>query len=193
MSTTTGSGDVQRLLKPGAERIEPQYGGAMNVALDLLDRRVGSEGEVAGPGSRPAASRPPAPAPPAVHGGVEAVLAPRANALCDGALSGKTPLGPGSPVQQSLHAFLDALFDFVLDDRTLIRALEHRRPHAFYANPASQFWISELGRRIHTAHPARNPARFPAEQPAASSMHAGAGASQEPCRLRSANRMRSPA
>jgi hypothetical protein len=26
-------------------------------------------------------------------------------------------------------------------------------PNAYYANPASQFWISELSRRIHAAHP----------------------------------------
>jgi hypothetical protein len=52
-----------------------------------------------------------------------------------------------------LHTYLDALFDFVLDNRALIRALEHRRPHAYYANPASQ-WIDELARRLHGAHPA---------------------------------------
>ncbi|MEU6035982.1 TetR family transcriptional regulator [Actinomadura sp. NPDC047616] len=87
-----------------------------------------------------------------LHGVVEAVLAPRVNALRDAVLTGTPPLGPGGQAHESLAAYLDALFDFVLDNRTLIRALERRRPHAYYANPASQFWISELDRRIHAAH-----------------------------------------
>ncbi|WP_344902739.1 helix-turn-helix domain-containing protein [Actinomadura meridiana] len=89
-----------------------------------------------------------------VSGVVEAVLAPRVSALRDAALTGGPPLGPGAPAREGMHAYADALFDFVLDNRTLIRALEGRRPHAYYANPASQFWISELGRRIHAADPA---------------------------------------
>jgi hypothetical protein len=47
-----------------------------------------------------------------------------------------------------VHAFLDTLIDFVLGNRALIRAIEHRRPDAYYANPASQFWIAELRARI---------------------------------------------
>jgi hypothetical protein len=34
---------------------------------------------------------------------------------------------------ERLHAFLDALFDFVLNNRALIRALEHRRPNGVAA------------------------------------------------------------
>jgi hypothetical protein len=63
--------------------------------------------------------------------------------------TGNPPLGLGGPADGGLHAFLDALFHFVLDNR----ALEHRRPNAYYANPASQFWIGELSRRIRAAHP----------------------------------------
>jgi AcrR family transcriptional regulator len=86
-------------------------------------------------------------------GVVEAVIAPRVAGLQEAVRSGHPPLGPGGPAEDRLHAFVDALFDFVLDNRALIRALEHRRPNAYYANPASQFWISELSRRIHAAHP----------------------------------------
>jgi AcrR family transcriptional regulator len=87
-------------------------------------------------------------------GMVEAVIAPRVGALRDAASSGPPPLGPGGPPEDALHCFIDALFDFVLDNRALIRALEHRGPDAYYANPASQWWIDELRRRIHTARPA---------------------------------------
>jgi len=85
---------------------------------------------------------------------VEAVLAPRVTALRDAVRTGDPPLGPGGPPGDRLHAFLDALCDFVLDNRALIRALEHRRPDAYYANSASRFWISELRRRIRAARPA---------------------------------------
>lgn len=88
-----------------------------------------------------------------VSGVVEAVLAPRVTELRDALLTGPPPLGPGGPSAQALPACVDALFDFVLHNRTLIRALENRRPHAYYANPASQFWIGELSRRIHAAQP----------------------------------------
>ncbi|MEU1662920.1 helix-turn-helix domain-containing protein [Streptomyces sparsogenes] len=87
-------------------------------------------------------------------GVVEAVIAPRVAALRDAASSGPPPLGPGGPPEDALHCFIDALFDFVLDNRALIRALEHRSPDAYYANSASQWWIGELRRRIHTARPA---------------------------------------
>jgi AcrR family transcriptional regulator len=88
-----------------------------------------------------------------VGGVVEAVLAPKVIALQDAVSAGDPPLGPGGSPHDGLHAFLDALFDFVLDNRALIRALEHRRPNAYYANPASQFWIGELNRRIRRAMP----------------------------------------
>lgn len=89
-----------------------------------------------------------------LNGLVEAVLAPRVATLQDAIRTGNPPLGPGGSPQARLHTYLDALFDFVLDNRALIRALEHRRPHAYYANPASEFWIDELARRLHGAHPA---------------------------------------
>jgi AcrR family transcriptional regulator len=90
-----------------------------------------------------------------LEGVVEAVLAPRVTALRNAVSAGDPPLGPGGPPDAGLHAFLDALLDFVLDNRALIRALEHSRPDAYYANPASRFWISELSHRIHAArHPA---------------------------------------
>ncbi|MEW9532625.1 TetR/AcrR family transcriptional regulator [Microbispora sp. NPDC049125] len=83
---------------------------------------------------------------------IEAVIAPKVAALQDAVRTGGPPLGPGGPPEARLHAYLDALFDFVLDNHALIRALEHRRPHAYYANPASQFWIGELARRLRAAH-----------------------------------------
>ncbi|MCK7626093.1 TetR/AcrR family transcriptional regulator [Streptomyces sp. RS10V-4] len=86
-------------------------------------------------------------------GMVEAVLAPRTCALREAARSGPPPLGPGGPPEEALHSFLDALFDFVRDNRALIRALEHRSPDAYYANPASQWWLAELRHRLHAARP----------------------------------------
>jgi AcrR family transcriptional regulator len=88
-----------------------------------------------------------------LNGLVEAVLAPKVAALRDAVHTGNPPLGPGGRPRERLHAYIDALLDFVLDNRTLIRALEHRRPHAYYANPASRFWIGELSRRLHAARP----------------------------------------
>jgi hypothetical protein len=75
-------------------------------------------------------------------------------ALRDVLRAGSPPLGPGGRPGERLHAYLDAMLDFVLDNRALILALENRRPNAYYANPASRFWIDELGRRIHATHPA---------------------------------------
>ena len=89
-----------------------------------------------------------------LNGLVEAVLAPKVTTLQNAIRTGSPPLGPGGSPRERLHVYLDALLDFSLDNRALIRALEHRRPHAYYANPASQFWIDELTRRIHAAHPA---------------------------------------
>ncbi|MEU4197231.1 TetR/AcrR family transcriptional regulator [Kribbella sp. NPDC026611] len=89
-----------------------------------------------------------------LNGLVEAVLAPKVAALRDALRTGAPPLGPGGTPAAQLHAYLDALFDFVLDNRVLIRALENRRPHAYYANSASQFWIDELDRRLRAVHPA---------------------------------------
>jgi len=89
-----------------------------------------------------------------MNGLVEAVIAPKVAALRHAVEAGAPPLGPGGPPHARLHAYLDALFDFILDNRVLIRALEHRRPHAYYANPASRFWIDDLARRLCDAHPA---------------------------------------
>ncbi|WP_066944720.1 TetR/AcrR family transcriptional regulator [Microtetraspora fusca] len=85
---------------------------------------------------------------------VDALIAPRVAALQNRVRSGEPPLGPGGDAGARLHAYLDALFDFVVENRTLIRALEHYGPYAYYANPASQFWIDELTHRIHAARPA---------------------------------------
>lgn len=62
---------------------------------------------------------------------------------------GQQPAVPGNHVP----AFLDALLDFVVANRTLIRALENRGPNAYYANPSSRYWIAELTRRISAACP----------------------------------------
>ncbi|MEV4757906.1 helix-turn-helix domain-containing protein [Micromonospora sp. NPDC049559] len=84
---------------------------------------------------------------------VGALIAPRVTALQDRVRSGEPPLGPGGDPVVRLHVYLDALFDFVLENRRLIRALEQYGPYAYYANPASQFWIDELADRIHAARP----------------------------------------
>jgi AcrR family transcriptional regulator len=79
---------------------------------------------------------------------IEAVLKPRVHALMEALRSGPPPLGPGGEPADSLHACLDALFDLAWTNRQLIRALEHRGPHAYYANDVSRFWIAELRRRV---------------------------------------------
>lgn len=84
---------------------------------------------------------------------IEAVISPRVTELQHAIHAGPAPLGPGGAPEARLRAYLDALLDFVLVNRTLIRALEHRGPHAYYANPVSQFWINELRRRIQAARP----------------------------------------
>ncbi|GIH17815.1 TetR/AcrR family transcriptional regulator [Rugosimonospora africana] len=85
---------------------------------------------------------------------IQAVIAVRVAELQDRVRSGPAPLGPGGTDGCGhLHAYLDALFDFVLDNRKLIRALEVCGPHAYYDNPASQFWADELARRIGAARP----------------------------------------
>jgi AcrR family transcriptional regulator len=84
---------------------------------------------------------------------VEALIAPHVAALREEVTAGRPPLGPGAPPAASLRAYLDALLEFVWANHALIRALEHRRPHAYYANPASQFWIAELRRRLAAARP----------------------------------------
>jgi AcrR family transcriptional regulator len=63
-----------------------------------------------------------------LNGLVEAVLAPRVAAVQDAIQTGNPPLGPGGSPQGRLHTYLNALFDIVLDNRALIRALEHSRP-----------------------------------------------------------------
>lgn len=84
---------------------------------------------------------------------VREVLRPRVTALREAAESGPPPLGPGAGPSAALHAYLDALFDFVWTSRPLIRALEHRAPHAYYANDPSRFWIAELTRRLSATRP----------------------------------------
>jgi len=84
---------------------------------------------------------------------VQEVLRPRVTALREAVTSGPPPLGPGAAPSPALHAYLDALFDFVWACRLLIRALEHRAPHADYANDPSRFWIAELTRRLTAARP----------------------------------------
>lgn len=89
-----------------------------------------------------------------LNGLIEAVLAPKVAALQDSVRAGDPPLGPGGDPAERLRVYIDALLDFSLDNRALIRAIEGRRPHAYYANPASRFWIEELARRVHAVQPA---------------------------------------
>ncbi|MFC4908203.1 TetR/AcrR family transcriptional regulator [Actinomadura gamaensis] len=84
---------------------------------------------------------------------IQAVIEPRVRALRAAVESGPPPLGPGGDPDASLHAYIDALLDFVWANRGLIRALEHRGPDAYYANDASRFWVAELGRRLAAVHP----------------------------------------
>ncbi|WP_211245771.1 TetR/AcrR family transcriptional regulator [Actinomadura oligospora] len=84
---------------------------------------------------------------------IQAVLEPRVRTLREAVESGPPPLGPGGDPRESLHRYVDALFDFVQANRGLIRALEHRGPDAYYANDASRFWVAELGRRLAAVHP----------------------------------------
>jgi AcrR family transcriptional regulator len=87
---------------------------------------------------------------------VEAVIAPKVAALRHAVEAGPAPLGPGGEPGERLAAYLDALLDFVLANRGLIRALEHRGPNAYYDNPASRFWIDELARRIVAVQPGQD-------------------------------------
>ncbi|CAI7975954.1 MULTISPECIES: TetR/AcrR family transcriptional regulator [unclassified Parafrankia] len=84
---------------------------------------------------------------------VEAVLQPRANTLSQRVEHGPAPLGPGGSPTEALSAYLDALLDFVVANRTLIRALEHRGPNAYYSNSSSRYWIAELARRLAAVRP----------------------------------------
>ena len=85
---------------------------------------------------------------------IQAVVADRATELQERISNGPPPLGPGEEDSQThLHAYLDALFDHVLENRKLLRALAIHGPHAYYTNPATQFWIDELTRRIEAARP----------------------------------------
>ncbi|MEX5713901.1 hypothetical protein AB1484_38480, partial [Parafrankia sp. FMc6] len=43
-----------------------------------------------------------------------------------------------------------------LDEPHPHRALEHHGPYAYYANPSSQYWISELARRLNAVRPGEN-------------------------------------
>ncbi|OAA27680.1 transcriptional regulator [Frankia sp. EI5c] len=84
---------------------------------------------------------------------IEAVLLPRAASMRRLVDNGPPPLGPGGEPDDALHAYLDALLDFVWANRTLIRALEHRVPHSYYAHSSSQYWLHELTRRLAVTHP----------------------------------------
>lgn len=88
---------------------------------------------------------------------VEALIRPGVTELRTAVESGPPPLGPGAPPEEALARFLDALLDFVWANKPVIRALEQRSAHAYYANPASQFWIAELSRRLTVAIPAIDP------------------------------------
>lgn len=91
-----------------------------------------------------------------LEGLLEAALAPAVDELRIAVESGDGPLGPGGDAtpRARLDAYVDALLDFVWANRRLIRGLESRRPFAYYANPASEFWIAELARRVRAADPA---------------------------------------
>ncbi len=84
---------------------------------------------------------------------IEAVLMPRVNALSQQVEHGAPPLGPGGSPAEATRAYLDALLDFVVGNRTLIRALENRGPNVYYANASSRYWIAELTRRLTVARP----------------------------------------
>lgn len=84
---------------------------------------------------------------------IEAVLLPRSVAMRRLVDHGPPPLGPGGEATDALHAYLDLLLDFVWENRALIRALEHRVPHAYYAHSSSRYWLTELARRLAATHP----------------------------------------
>jgi AcrR family transcriptional regulator len=84
---------------------------------------------------------------------IEAVLFPRTAVLQRKVEHGPPPLGAGGEPTESLHAYLDTLLDFAWANRSLIRALEHRGPNAFYANSSTQYWIDEITRRLAAIYP----------------------------------------
>lgn len=84
---------------------------------------------------------------------IKAILQPRAAELREAVQSGPPPLGPGGEPTEALHRYVDALFDFMWANRGLIRALGHGGTHAYYTNPAGQFWITELTRRLEAVDP----------------------------------------
>lgn len=85
----------------------------------------------------------------------EAAIAPAVEHLRSQVQSGQAPLGPRGDATPTarLNTYIDALLDFVWTNRRLIRGLEARHPFAYYANPASEFWIDELSRRIRAVSP----------------------------------------
>jgi AcrR family transcriptional regulator len=87
---------------------------------------------------------------------IEAVLYPRSTSLRRHVEQSQPPLGPGGDPAAALIAYVDALLDFVWANRSLIRALESQAPNAYNANPSSQYWISEIARRLHAAYPAED-------------------------------------
>ncbi|WP_018500646.1 hypothetical protein [Parafrankia discariae] len=84
---------------------------------------------------------------------IHAILAPRAAALRKRVEQGPPPLGPGGAPVDTLHAYLDALLEFVWANRALIRALEEDGLETYYTSPLSEFWIGELARRVAATRP----------------------------------------
>lgn len=90
-----------------------------------------------------------------LEGLLEAAVAPAVDELRTEVESGDGPLGPGGDAtpRARVDAYIDALLDFVWANSRLIRGLESRRAFAYYTNPASEFWIAELARRLRAVDP----------------------------------------
>ncbi|WP_020673508.1 TetR/AcrR family transcriptional regulator [Amycolatopsis nigrescens] len=87
---------------------------------------------------------------------VQALLEPRGTELRDAIRTGPPPLGPGGTPAERLESFVEALFDFVWQNRPLIRALENLRPDAYYTNDVSRIWIDHLTACVAAAAPGRD-------------------------------------
>ena len=68
-----------------------------------------------------------------------ALLDDRERVLQEAILHGPPPLGPGAPAPERLTAFLDAYFDYLLEQLTLIRISETASPGARYRVGAYRF------------------------------------------------------
>lgn len=68
-----------------------------------------------------------------------ALLDDRECVLQEAILHGPPPLGPGAPAPERLTAFLDAYFDYLLEQLTLIRISETASPGARYRVGAYHF------------------------------------------------------